>query len=47
MEMLHTMATHEQQTLIRHIEGALAGVSRMPACLTTLHDVGERVPKAY
>ena len=47
MEMLHTMATHEQQTLIRHIEGALAGVSRMPACLTTLHDVGERAPKAY
>ncbi|MEG0800206.1 MAG: sigma-S stabilization anti-adapter protein IraP [Citrobacter sp.] len=47
MEMLHTMAKHEQQILIRHLEGALAGVSRMPACLANLHDAGERVPGAY
>ena len=45
MEMLRNMATNEQQTLIRQIEDALAGVSQMPAFLTTMHSAGENVPK--
>lgn len=45
MEMLRNMATNEQQTLIRQIEDALAGVSQMPAFLTTMHSAGENVSK--
>ena len=47
MEMLSNMAKNDQQILIRQIEGALAGVSRMPAFLTTLHNPGESLPKTY
>ncbi|MDA8496564.1 MULTISPECIES: sigma-S stabilization anti-adapter protein IraP [unclassified Citrobacter] len=45
MEMLRNMAANEQQTLIRQIEGALAGVSQMPAFLTTMQSAGENLPK--
>lgn len=46
-EMLRNMAWHERQIQLRQIEAALAGVNRVPAFLTTLHNGGESVSKRF
>ncbi|MCO5780765.1 MULTISPECIES: sigma-S stabilization anti-adapter protein IraP [Citrobacter] len=47
IEMLRNMTWNDRQIFIRQIEGAVAGVGRMPAFLTSIHDAGESVPKAF
>lgn len=46
-EMLRNMAWSDRQIVLRQIEGALAGVNRVPAFMTTLHNAGESVPNAF
>mgnify|MGYP000726093037 CR=1 FL=1 len=46
-EMLRNMAWSDRQIVLRQIEGALAGVNRVPAFMTALHNAGESVPKAF
>ncbi|HCR3447953.1 TPA: anti-RssB factor [Citrobacter werkmanii] len=43
-EMLRNMAWSDRQIVLRQIEGALAGVNRVP---TFIHNAGESVPKAF
>lgn len=47
IEMLRNMTCNDRQIFIRQIERALAGVARMPAFLTNIHNAGESVPKAF
>ncbi|MBP8541829.1 MULTISPECIES: sigma-S stabilization anti-adapter protein IraP [unclassified Citrobacter] len=47
IEMLRNMTWNDRQIFIRQIEDAVAGVDRMPAFLTSIHNAGESVPKAF